>query len=82
VQHTQSDASGSAELVVTWTEAIDLQSGVVEYLVGVGRGAGATDVVGLVNVGLDQHAAIELPADVRDGTPVVITVKAAGDLSW
>ena len=68
--------SGAARLAISWDESADAESGVVEYLVGVGNGVGSGDVVGFKSLGDRLQAVVDLPVSVPEGHPVTVTVKS------
>jgi hypothetical protein len=70
------DEAEKPKLVVEWTEAIDAESVVVDYLVGVGTAAGSGDITAFVSNGIALTAVIELPSTLLDGQAFIVTVKA------
>ena len=69
-------ADGATEVTASWTAAIDAESGVVEYLVGVGASAGSAELVPFQSAGRSVKLSLLLPATLPDGHPIVVTVKA------
>lgn len=68
----------TTEIHVNWTEFTDLESGIVEYLVGIGSTPVAADVVTLTPVGMMTHAHLSYPAEMSAGTFYSIVVARNG----
>jgi hypothetical protein len=69
-------ANGATEVTARWTPAVDVESGIVEYLVGVGSTAGSAEIVSFQSAGRALQLAVPLPETLPDGHPIVVTVKA------
>lgn len=68
--------NGATAVTASWTAATDAESGIVEYLVGVGSSAGSAEIVPFRSAGRSLKLSVTLPGTLPDGHPIVVTVKA------